>query len=109
MAFKRRSALDALRLSDNTYVYLKRVEKSSPEIQVTRFFSEGERAHDHANHSVPLLDQFEDPGIPNTTFLVTPLLRQFNEPYFVSVDEVTEFVRQTLEVCHIRPPPRIRL
>ena len=29
---------------------------------------------------------------------MTPLLRPFDEPAFVSIDEVVEFVRQTLEV-----------
>lgn len=33
-----------------------------------------------------------------------PLLRPFNKPPFFSVDEVLDFMKQTLEVCALSPP-----
>lgn len=53
-----------------------------------------------SNHTVPLLDIII--GSEEYDFIVMPVLRPFNDPPFVSVDEVLEFVQQSLEV---RPQP----
>lgn len=53
---------------------------------------------DPRNHCVPILDHFPDDKEPYTEFIVMPFLRPFNDPPFCYVDEVIDFVRQSLEV-----------
>ena len=53
---------------------------------------------DPRNHCAPVVEYFEDEKLPEYGFLVTPLYRAFNKPEFDSIDEVLEFIRQTLEV-----------
>ncbi len=55
-----------------------------------------ERRSNPRNHAVPLLDSLV--GDKTYDFLIMPLLREFNDPPFVYVEEVVDFVRQTLEV-----------
>jgi hypothetical protein len=50
------------------------------------------------NHTVQVLDIFLDDVDSDLEFLVTPSLRPFNDPPFVTVGEMLDFVRQTLEV-----------
>ena len=90
--------MDALRLEDNKYVFLKRLSKDTKELEIARFFSSEEKKKDKFNHCVPILDYFEDERLPECGILVMPLFRLFDEPPFVSIDEVVEFIRQTLEV-----------
>ena len=90
--------MDALRVTDNKFVYLKRVPKNSTEVQITKFFSTEDRMRDPRNHCAPVLEYFEDEKLPEYGILVTPLFRAFNKPDFCSIDEVLEFIRQTLEV-----------
>ena len=54
---------------------------------------------DPMNHAVPVLDiiSWND----TYDFLVMPLLRFFNDPPFVFVDEVLDFIQQTLEVSYL--------
>lgn len=57
-----------------------------------------ERLEDPMNHCVPIYDYFLDTrDSDGGSFIVMPLLRAFNEPPFVYVDEVVDFVHQTLE------------
>ena len=79
-------------------VYLKRVPKNSTEVQIAKFFSAEERMRDPRNHCAPVLEYFEDEKLPEYGFLVTRLYRAFDDPDFCSIDEVLEFIRQTLEV-----------
>ena len=79
-------------------VYLKRVPKNSTEVQIAKFFSTEERMRDPRNHCAPVLEYFEDEKLPEYGFLVTRLYRAFDDPDFCSIDEVLEFIRQTLEV-----------
>jgi len=53
---------------------------------------------DPANHSVPIIDTFEDPTHDSTSYLVMPFLRLIDNPPFELVGEVLEFVDQILEV-----------
>ena len=92
--------MDAVRPSDNDIVVLKRVNKSEHEfeVEISKYFSSEDLRKDPRNHCVPVLEYFEDETLPEHGFLVTPLFRNLNEPEFVSIDEVVEFIRQTLEV-----------
>ena len=90
--------MDAQRLSDNKLVFLKRIPKDSTEVQIAKFFSTDEKARDERNHCVPVLEYFEDENLAEYGILVMPLFRRFNDPKFLSIDEVLEFIGQTLEV-----------
>ena len=91
--------MDALRVTDNKFVYLKRVPKNSTEVQIAKFFSTEDRMRDPRNHCAPVLEYFEDEKLPEYGIIVTPLYREFDIPEFDSIDEVLEFIKQTLEVC----------
>ena len=79
-------------------VYLKAVEKSSAEKSIALLFCTAELGPEPQNHCVPILDHFDDPEDPSKELIVMPLLRRFNTPPFDRVDEVLDFVKQTLEV-----------
>jgi hypothetical protein len=53
---------------------------------------------DPANHSVPILDTFEDLVDKSISYLVMPFLRLTDNPPFEVVEEVLDFVDQILEV-----------
>ena len=91
--------IEATRTKDGKQVSIKRVRCKSQEPSIALFLSptEGED-NDPRNHCVPILDCFTDEALPNLMFLVMPLLRQFDDPPFFAVDEVLDFMRQTLEV-----------
>ena len=90
--------MDARRLKDNAQVIIKRVFPDSEEIRILRTFQAHQRRHDPANHCVPVLDVFSDDAAPEFTFLVMPLMRQFDDPEFVTVEEALECMEQFLEV-----------
>ncbi|KAL5513775.1 hypothetical protein ACEPAH_4176 [Sanghuangporus vaninii] len=90
-------SIDAIRISDDRRVFLKRIPKSTSELQIHRFLSDEERVKDPHNHTAPLLDVFPDDDDPSYVYIVMPLLRPYDLPPFFSVDEVVEFVRQILE------------
>lgn len=51
-----------------------------------------------ANHSVPILDSFEDSVDKSISYLVMPFLRLTDSPPFEVVEEVLDFADQILEV-----------
>ena len=53
---------------------------------------------DPANHSVPILDTFEDTVNKSISYLVMPFLRLTDSPRFEVVEEVLDFADQILEV-----------
>ena len=53
---------------------------------------------DPANHSVPVLDTFEDLVDKSISYLVMPFLRLIDNPPFEVVEEVLDFADQILEV-----------
>ena len=98
---QRKYLVDARRVSDGKQVFLKRIGYDTEESYCLKLFSSDGRQEDPLNHCVPLLEYFEvdcDQCDDKHCFAVTPLLRWFDSPDFVSVDEVLEFIRQTLEV-----------
>ncbi len=50
------------------------------------------------NHSVPVLDTFEDLVDKSISYLVMPFLRLADNPPFEVVEEVLDFADQLLEV-----------
>lgn len=57
-----------------------------------------ESLSDPTNHSVPVLDHFTDESDPSITYIVQPLLREFDDPEFYAISEMVDFMKQTLEV-----------
>jgi hypothetical protein len=53
---------------------------------------------DPANHSVPILDTFEDSVKESISYLVMPFLRLTDNPCFEVVEDVMDFADQILEV-----------
>ena len=87
--------IDARRRSDNALVAMKSIPKDTEEIHITQFLSS---IRDSRNHCVPVVDLLDDPFDPKLALLVMPLLRQFNDPSFVWVGEVIDFMDQAIEV-----------
>ncbi|KAI0730510.1 kinase-like domain-containing protein [Earliella scabrosa] len=95
VVINRPHVLDAKRLKDNTLVCLKTVEKGSLEIEISQFLTRVQHSH---NHCVPVLDVIpDDIADSNLSFVVTPYLRPMNNPPFSAIEEVVDFVEQTLE------------
>ena len=96
--------MDAIRICDGTVVAMKRIEAGSTELEICRYVSSKERSEDADNHRVPILDEFPDREIPNLHFIIMPFLRICYDPPFWSVDEVIDFVKQTLTVRYYYLP-----
>ncbi|KIJ54959.1 hypothetical protein M422DRAFT_221387 [Sphaerobolus stellatus SS14] len=100
---QRRTGLDmvhAERMSDGLNVMLKRVSPSgtySQELKVIKFFSTETVVMDPRNHCIPLLDVVQAPTYDEAYILVMPCLLRYDEPRFITVGEVVEFLRQTFE------------
>ena len=82
-------------MSDGKLVYIKEVQTGDSESSMALRLS---TIDDPANHSVPILDTFEDPADKSTSYLVMPFLRLADDPPFEIVEEVLDFADQILEV-----------
>jgi hypothetical protein len=82
-------------MSDGKLVYIKEVQTGDSESSMALILS---AIDDSANHSVPILDTFEDPVDKSTSYLVMPFLRLADDPPFEVVEEVLDFADQILEV-----------
>ncbi|KAF9461620.1 kinase-like domain-containing protein [Collybia nuda] len=88
--------LDARSRETNRPVCIKRITKKSKEVEIARYLSPRNLPDAH-NHCVEILASFQDPEKPGTSYIVMPLLRQFDDPEFGSLGEVVDFVTQILE------------
>lgn len=79
-------------------MYLKHINKSSPEVEIGQYLSSDALRDDPRNHCLPVLDVLEDPKDPEHVILVIPWLRRIDSPEPASVRECVDFVNQTLEV-----------
>ena len=91
------TVIDAVDIRNDTTVAIKRIDARSRELGIMQLLSSEERRANPSNHCVPLLNHFYDDE-EGAIYLVLPLLRAFDDPPFQLVEEVVEFVRQTLEV-----------
>lgn len=89
--------MDAKGIKDGTIVAIKYRYLGNEEVRIGRMLSAAEHRQDPMNHCVPILEHFTDDDT-GLNFLVMPLLRAFDDPPFYYVDEVLDFMRQTLEV-----------
>ncbi|RPD69052.1 hypothetical protein L226DRAFT_494947 [Lentinus tigrinus ALCF2SS1-7] len=90
----RMDIIDATR-PDGTVVALKSIcNEGSREVEIAQFLTSLALPD---NHCVPVLDVFPDPLDSARTLMVMPWLRPFDDPEFVMVGEVIDFVTQMLE------------
>jgi len=82
-------------MSDGKLVYMKEVRTGDLESSIASMLS---AINDPANHSVPILDTFEDSADNSISYLVMPFLRLVDGPRFEVVEEVLDFADQILEV-----------
>ena len=90
--------IDATRISDGKPVIIKCVPTDEPELRIATMLGTPPLSEDSANHCVPILDTFEDESNGNVSYIVMPLLRDFDRPPMESVEDVLEFGEQLLEV-----------
>jgi hypothetical protein len=76
-------------------VYIKEVRTADLESSIALMLN---TIDDPANHSVPILDTFEDSVNKSISYLVMPFLRLTDDPPFEVVEEVLDFADQILEV-----------
>ncbi len=76
-------------------MYIKEVRTGDLESSIASMLS---AIDDPANHSVPILDTFEDTVNKSISYLVMPFLRLTDSPRFEVVEEVLDFADQILEV-----------
>ncbi|KAF7301090.1 Protein kinase domain-containing protein [Mycena indigotica] len=89
-------ALDAVRVSDNTKVVVKRFPTNSREATIHRYLDSPELRSDPRNHTIPLLDVMVMPDTP-WSFLVTPYAREIDYPPFHCRLEFVECMTQYIE------------
>lgn len=99
---KHPKTIDAVHQSSGTLVCIKKVAKGSSELEFCRVLLTDARRDRITNHCVPILDILSSNVEPEFDFIVMPFLRPFNDPPFLSVNEVLDFMRQTLEVRSTR-------
>ncbi|KAI0056998.1 hypothetical protein BV25DRAFT_1831639 [Artomyces pyxidatus] len=93
----RQHLIDATRLSDGKLVYIKRVGTGDLESTIAMSLSSETLGRDPANHSVPILDHFDDPEEGGISYIVMPFLRLMDEPDFNYIGEILDLGEQLLE------------
>lgn len=100
--------MDAVRLFDGMRVAIKRVHRNKRnELYMSEVLSQPHLSQDPSNPCSPTLALFQSAD-EEFQLLVLPYLLRFDEPPFSFVDEVIEFMRQTLEVSIKYSSPTIR-
>ncbi|THH21618.1 hypothetical protein EUX98_g8323 [Antrodiella citrinella] len=89
--------LDATPTGQKFRVSIKVVPRTTQETTIARMLSSKHVSGNPNNHCVPVLDVLPDPLNSSNALLVMPYLRPFNDPPFEVVEEVMDFIRQTLE------------
>ena len=79
-------------------MYIKRIPTRSEELRIAQLCSPQDLCGDQRNHSVPVLDVFQDPDEPEKSYMVMPFMHRMEHPRFQHVEEVIDFVDQILEV-----------
>ncbi|KAI0629617.1 kinase-like domain-containing protein [Trametes polyzona] len=86
--------IDARRIRDNKLVAIKKIRKDSQESNIAIRLAS---IKDPQNHCVPICEILPDPYQPGMSLLVMPYLRSCDDPEFVTVGDIVEFINQTLE------------
>ncbi|KAF8191461.1 kinase-like domain-containing protein [Mycena galopus ATCC 62051] len=99
------SLIDATRVSDGSYVVLKRADKGDSshvsgafrEAQLFQKFSSEPLASDPKNHCIRLIEILQVPDDPSTDLIVMPLLWSWDGFPFLTIGEAVEFLFQIFE------------
>ncbi|KAJ7480034.1 hypothetical protein B0H11DRAFT_2422641 [Mycena galericulata] len=94
----RSNVLDATRVADGSKVVLKRVRTWTSEISLASYFNSDVLREDPHNRTFRLLDIIYLPNDNDFALIVMPFLRLFDSPKFRDFEEVTEAMRQFLQV-----------
>lgn len=93
--------MDATRVSDDKKVMIKLLqvdtENGHDELGILRYLAADHIQHNPRNHCICAYDSFPAPDHPSQLFIVMPILRRIDDVPFLTVGEVTEFMRQLLE------------
>ncbi|KAI0049901.1 hypothetical protein FA95DRAFT_1581433 [Auriscalpium vulgare] len=89
--------MDATRISDGELVYIKNMNTGCQEYTIALLLGSDSRQKDSRNHSVPILDVFQDAEDPSISFVVMPFLRPPDDPEFQFIGEILDFGEQVLE------------
>jgi hypothetical protein len=103
--------MDATRISDGSFVMMKRVNPSDHpfEVKIGQFLSSPSLVSDSSNHCVRTLEVLEVPNETDETIIVMPLLRRFNDPPFETYGEAVDCIHQIFLVCCVVRSPSPRL
>ncbi|KIM31694.1 hypothetical protein M408DRAFT_64047, partial [Serendipita vermifera MAFF 305830] len=88
------NVIDAVRIHDDLPVAIKATLGWTTEASIAFLFTDGGAVEESRNHCVPILDTFIEGDI---VYIVMPLLRPFNDPPFLAVAEVIDFIDQLVE------------
>ncbi|KAH8103567.1 kinase-like domain-containing protein [Cristinia sonorae] len=91
------NVLDATKLDGNRMIYMKVIPQESSEFKIACMVSPTEHNRNPNNHCVPILDAFPDPINAANGILIMPYLHPCNDPKFESVEQLMDFIKQTLE------------
>ncbi|KAJ3528522.1 hypothetical protein NMY22_g9377 [Coprinellus aureogranulatus] len=88
----------AVHLVKNQWVTIKKVDKSTPneETEVMKLLSNEPLKSNPSNHAVQPIEILQHPTDKDTTFVVLPQLRNYDDPPFETVGEIVGFIRQFL-------------
>ncbi|KAI0363577.1 kinase-like protein [Pilatotrama ljubarskyi] len=86
--------IDATRRSNGQLIAIKSVKKRSQEVQISVFLSSLQHRE---NHCVPVIDVLDDPLSPSRSLMVMQYLRPYDDPEFIMIGDVVDFVTQMLE------------
>ncbi|KAH9927737.1 kinase-like domain-containing protein [Fomitopsis serialis] len=89
--------MDAVRKRDGAVVTIKMVKKDTREVAIAQYLSSATLAKDPHNHCVSVFDVLPDPFEPKKMLMIMQYLRPFDDPPFMALGEVIDFISQTLE------------
>lgn len=94
--------MDAIRVSDNTPVMLKKIfsadHESNFEMRISEYVSSAEQLSDPDNHCVHIYEVLEIPDDSENVIIVMPLLCPFDFPRFDTIGECLDFFQQIFKV-----------
>ena len=95
--------MDAVRIADDEMVVFKRISlRTHPyELEISKMFSSEPLKSHPRNHCVPILEVLPLPNTSDEFLLVEPLLRDLDDPWFETIGELMEFLRQIFEVSYV--------
>ncbi|KAI0351975.1 kinase-like protein [Trametes cingulata] len=88
------NVIDAKRRADGLLVAIKSVKKRGQELEIALFLSS---IRQRDNHCVPVVEVLDDPLVPGNALMIMEYLRPFDDPEFIMIGDVVDFVTQMLE------------